>query len=215
MLLNTLLTTVLSSSKLLHQCVTSGGSITLGCAPIATSANSKLSVGQSACDVYATIVWLCGSCYVAIVWNFGSWTLTVVICKWLYRDTVFYIKANSSDCLLSYRQHIVRCRCIQNSTQSNCWLNFGDFQVTSHYISETILGRWLSWYASDSHHDTVFYIKANSSDCPLSYRQHVVRCRCIQNSIQSDCCSTKLSTSFLLNYDPVAVQLFLGVDYTL
>ena len=62
-------------------CVTSRGSITLGCAAIATSANSKLSVGQSACDVYATIVWLCGSCDVAIVWNFGSWTLTVVICK--------------------------------------------------------------------------------------------------------------------------------------
>jgi len=27
-----------------------------GCAAMATSANSKLSVGQSACDVYATIV---------------------------------------------------------------------------------------------------------------------------------------------------------------
>ena len=58
MLLNTLLATVLSSSKILHQCVTSRGSITLGCAAIATSAKSKLSVGQSACDVYATIVWI-------------------------------------------------------------------------------------------------------------------------------------------------------------
>jgi len=32
------------------------GLITLGCAAIVTLANSKLSVGQSACDVYATIV---------------------------------------------------------------------------------------------------------------------------------------------------------------
>ena len=55
MLLNTL-TTLLSCSKILHQCVTSRGSVTLGCAAIATLANSKLSVGQSACDVYATIV---------------------------------------------------------------------------------------------------------------------------------------------------------------
>ena len=47
---------LLSNSKILHQCVTSRGSITLGCATIATSANSKLSVSQSACDVYATIV---------------------------------------------------------------------------------------------------------------------------------------------------------------
>jgi len=113
MLLNTLMTTILSSSKILHQCVTSRGSITLWCAAIATSANSKLSIGQSACDVYATIVWLSAmraSCDAAIVWNFGSWTLTVMICKWLYRDTVLYIKANSSDCPLPYWQHVVGCR---------------------------------------------------------------------------------------------------------
>jgi len=151
MLLNTLLTTVLSSSKILHQCVTSRGSVTLGCTAIAMLANSKLSVGQSACDVYATMCdyLRCSSCDVAIVWNFGSWTLTVVIWKWLYHDTY------------------------------------------------------------------VFYIKANSSDCPLSYRQHVVRCRCIQHSVQSNCCSVELSNSFLLSYDPVTVQLLLGVDYTL
>jgi len=71
-----------------------------------------------------------------------------------------------------------------------------------------VICKWL-------YRDTVFYTKANSSDCPLSYRQHVVRCRCIQNSIQSNCCSAKLSTSFLLSYDPVTVQLLLDVDYTL
>ena len=151
MLLNTLLTTILSSSKILHQCVTSRDSITLGCAPIATSANSKLSVGQSACDVNATIVWLSAM-------------------QQLRRGNCLELRVLDADCR--------------------------DMRVT------------LQWHC-------IFCIKANSSDCPLSYRQHVVGCRCIQNSIQSNCCSAKLSTSFLLSYDPVIVQLLLGVDYTL
>ena len=33
-------------------CVASGGSVTLGCAAVATSANSKPSASQSACDAY-------------------------------------------------------------------------------------------------------------------------------------------------------------------
>jgi len=154
MLLNALLTTVLSSSKILHQCVTSRGRITLGCAAIATSANTKLSVGQSACDVYATIVWL------SAMWQ-------------LRRGNCLELRVLDADC--------------------------HDMQVT----------------LPKDYHDTVFYIKANSLDCPLSYWQHVVRCRCIQNSIQSNCCRAKLSTSFLLSYDPVTVQSLLGVDYTL
>jgi len=55
-------------------------SITLGCAAIATSANSKLSVSQSACDVSCDYL-RCGSCDVAIVWNYGFWMLTAAICK--------------------------------------------------------------------------------------------------------------------------------------
>jgi len=124
--------------KILHQYVTSRGFITLGCADIATSANQHVMFMRRLYDYVR-----CGSCDVAIVWNFGSWTLTVVIRKWLYRDTVFYTKANSSD-------------------------------------------------------------------CPLSYRQHVVRCRCIQNSIQSNCCSAKFLASFLVSYDPITVQLLVG-----
>jgi len=94
-----------------------GGALPSQRRPIASflSANQHVMFMRRPCDYLR-----CGSCDLAIVWNFGSWTLTVVICKWLYRDTVFCIKANSSDCPLSYRQHIVRCRCIQNYIQSNC-----------------------------------------------------------------------------------------------
>jgi len=147
MLLNTLLTTVLSSSKTMHQCVWPAGALSpWGALPLQR------------------------------------------------RPTASFLSAN---------QHVMfmrrSCGCAAVAT----WQLFG----TSG------LGCWLSWYTSDR--DTVFYIKANSADCPLSYRQHVVRCRCIQNSIQSNCCSAKLSTSFLLSYDPVTVLLLLGVDYTL
>ena len=112
MLLNTLLTTLLSSSKILHQCVTSRGSITLGCADILSANQHDIVMFMRRwCDYLP-----CSSCDEANGWNFGSWTLTVVI----WSVTLYSIVKIIPRTVPSYRQHVVHCRCIQNSIQSNC-----------------------------------------------------------------------------------------------